>query len=142
MDHKQAREYGTTTGRKRRIGWFDSVLVRSAVSLNAMRWMALTKLDILDTLETIKIGIAYKLEGKVLHHVPAIAQDWAKIEPIYESMPGWKTSTRGITSYDDLPVQAKNYLKRIEEICQIPVSMISLGPERHETIVIKNPFET
>ena len=138
---QQAREFGTTTGRKRRMGWLDVVLLKKAVSLNGLQSIALTKLDILDTLKTIKIGVAYKLDGKRLDHLPEIAEDLAQVEPVYELLQGWESPTRDISSYEDLPAPAKDYIKRIETACQVPVSLISTGPERKNTIIIQNPFD-
>lgn len=140
LDHQQAREYGTTTGRKRRIGWFDSVLVKTGVQLNGLQSMAITKLDILDQLETIKICVAYQINGKRCHYLPSLAEDLNKIIPVYETVPGWKTSTRNAKAYPDLPGPAKNYLKKIETLCGIPISIISTGPERESTIILKDPF--
>lgn len=140
LDHQLAREYGTTTGRKRRIGWFDSVLAKTAVRLNGLDSFAITKLDILDELDTIKICVGYQINGMRHDHLPSLAEDLEKIMPIYETMPGWKQSTCGMTTYEQLPERAKDYLRRIESLCKIPISMISLGPERERTIIIDDLF--
>jgi adenylosuccinate synthase len=140
LDHDQAREYGTTTGRKRRIGWFDAVLVKTAICLNGLQSMALTKLDILDNLREIKICTGYHFHGKLQQHLPSIADDFALLEPVYETLPGWNTPTHQLTKYEDLPTNAKNYLKRIETLCGIPISLISVGPERENTIILKDLF--
>jgi len=140
LDHRHAREYGTTTGRKRRIGWFDAVLVKTAICLNGLQSIALTKLDVLDGLEMIKLCVGYKVNGKLQHHVPSLAEDFACIEPIYESMPGWKSPAQGLTKYEALPENAKHYLKRIETLCGIPISIISVGAERDNTIILKDLF--
>jgi adenylosuccinate synthase len=140
FDHRQAREYGTTTGRKRRIGWFDALLVKAAVKYNGLESMAITKLDILDELETIKICVGYQIEGKRYYHFPSLTEDLEKIDPIYEIMPGWKRAINNVSHYEDLPIEAKDYLKHIEGICGIPINMISVGPERHKTIILKDLF--
>lgn len=140
LNHQEAREFGTTTGRKRRIGWFDAVLAKTAVRLNGLQSLALTKLDILDNLSEIKICVAYSINGKTQTTFPPIAEDLALISPIYETLPGWKTTTTNIKSYEDLPKPAQDYLKKIETLCGIPISILSLGPERERTIIIKDPF--
>jgi|688.fasta_scaffold04059_8 adenylosuccinate synthase len=140
LDHHRAREYGTTTGRKRRIGWFDSVLVKTAVRLNGLQSMALTKLDVLDELKTIKICVAYQIDGKICRFLPSLAEDLCKIVPIYETVEGWQSSTCSIRNYNELPEQAKQYLKKIEALCGIPISMISIGPERDRTIILQDLF--
>lgn len=141
LDHKQAREFGTTTGRKRRIGWFDGVLAKTAVRLNGLQSMAVTKMDILDELETIKVCVGYQINGKRHDHLPSLAEDLESVSPIYETLPGWKKVTTEISSYDELPENAKNYLSFIEDICSIPISMISLGPQRDKTILLQDVFE-
>lgn len=140
LNHEMAREYGTTTGRKRRTGWFDAVLAKTAVRLNGLQSIALTKLDILDQLDTIKICVAYQFNGKRYDHILSNTEDLEKVLPIYETMPGWKTSTSDIEDYHQLPENAKNYLRKIEELCKVPISIISLGPERERTILLKDLF--
>lgn len=142
LDHQQAREYGTTTGRKRRIGWFDAVLARTAVRLNGIDSIALTKLDILDPLEKIKICVGYQIHGIRLDSMPCLTEDLEKIVPIYETVPGWKCSTSHIDKYCDLPENAKKYLSKIESLCGTAISMISLGPQRDKTIILKDVFLT
>jgi adenylosuccinate synthase len=142
LEHHQAREYGTTTGRKRRIGWFDAVLVKTAVRLNGLDSIALTKLDVLDELDEIKICVAYQLKESTLENFPSIAEDLEDVIPVYETIPGWKSSTAMVKHYDELPSAAKNYLSRIQELCRIPISMISTGPERESTLILRNVFKT
>lgn len=141
IDHEQAREYGTTTGRKRRVGWLDAVLLKKAVSLNGLQALALTKLDVLDPLDTIKICIAYRFHGRMQHHLPRLAQDCEWVEPVYEILSGWKTSTRECKEGAELPEKAKNYIRRIEMLCGVPVNLVSVGPKREETIILQHPFE-
>lgn len=129
-DHSASREVGTTTGRKRRIGWFDAFLLRHTICLNGADRLALTKLDILDSLDDIKICTGYK------HYktFPATVEELNRAQPIYEVLPGWKQSTRETSSYQDLPDLAKRYVKRIEEFCEVPVMLVSVGPEREKTL--------
>jgi adenylosuccinate synthase len=138
MDNAAAREIGTTTGRLRRMGWFDAVLVRFAVRLNGADSIALTKLDILDSLETLKICTGYRLHGAVLDSIPAVIEDLEAVEPIYETLPGWQVSTRDVTRFEELPINAKRYIQRISELVEAPVSLLSLGPERHRTIFLQH----
>lgn len=141
FEQTTAREIGTTTGRTRRVGWFDAVLGRTAVKYNGIQSLALTKLDILDDLETIKICTGYTIEGQKYQHLPSESDDFAKIIPTYITMPGWRTPTGKIKSFEALPSEAKNYIHKIEALCDAPISILSLGPERERTIVIRNPFE-
>lgn len=140
LDNYAAREFGTTTRRKRRIGWFDAVLAKAATRLNGFNSMAVTKLDVLDELETLKICLAYEIDGKRVESVPYLAEELERAIPIYETLPGWKTSTTSASKFDDLPVEAQNYIKRIESLTGAPVSMISVGPEREQTIQLHNIF--
>lgn len=140
IDHKKAREFGTTTGRKRRIGWFDSVLAKAAVKLNSLDSLALTKLDVLDSLEIIKICTGYLLDGEICGTLPCVAADLDKVSPIYEEMPGWKQPTHTARALKELPKAARTYLEKIEELCGIPFSIISVGPERNQTIMLKDIF--
>jgi adenylosuccinate synthase len=135
-DHTASREVGTTTGRKRRIGWFDAFLLKHTICLNGADTLALTKLDILDQLDEIKICTGYK-HCKVF---PATNEELSKAIPIYETHPGWKKSTRDVKIYDDLPSLAKAYVRRIEELCDVPVSLISVGPEREKTLWLDRFF--
>lgn len=139
-DHTAAREIGTTTGRKRRIGWFDACLVRFAASLSGLDSLALTKLDILDTLEEIKICTHYRLRGRLIDHPPAATEDLENVEPVYEVMPGWNCSTKEISSYQELPKEAKAYVERLCELVDVPLSILSLGPERERTLFIQEIF--
>jgi len=136
-EHSAARELGTTTGRKRRIGWLDTFLLRHTVCLNGADCLALMKLDILDHLDEIKICTGYKH----CRFFPATLDELREAEPIYETHPGWKKSTRGVEAYSDLPPEAKAYLRRIEELCGIPAAIISVGPEREKTLWLDRFFE-
>jgi adenylosuccinate synthase len=135
------REFGTVTGRKRRCGWFDAVLVRHALRASGVDGVALTKLDVLDGFDEIKICTGYKLRGEVIDFFPASAEDQAAIEPIYEAMPGWPETTAGARSWADLPASAVKYVRRVEELIRAPVTVLSTSPERDDTILMKNPFE-
>lgn len=137
-DHTTAREIGTTTGRKRRMGWFDACLVRHAVCLNGLDSLALTKLDVLDSLKEIKICTSYRLRGQYLDTPPYLVEDLENVEPIYEILPGWNRSTKEITSYEQLPKEADRYIKRICELVNTPISILSLGPQREKTLFIQN----
>lgn len=130
----RSQEIGTTTGRQRRIGWFDAVVVKRAVEINGLNSLALTKLDILDGLDTIHICTAYEIRGERRHEMPSNHEDLQLAKPLYETLPGWKESTQGITEEKDLPRAAKDYLHRIEALCETPVSLISTGPKRHQLI--------
>ena len=133
-------EYGAVTGRPRRCAWFDAVAARYAVRINGLNALALTKLDVLDGLESLKLCTGYRLNGKTVDIFPVGAEEAAACEPIYEEMPGWKDSTVGAKSMDALPVAARNYIKRIEELVGVPIDMVSTGPDREETIVLRHPF--
>jgi adenylosuccinate synthase len=134
----EGHEFGTVTGRNRRCGWFDAVLVKQAIELSSVKEIALTKLDVLDKLDKIQICIGYKIDGLDYDYLPSDISLWPKIMPIYEEMPGWQTSTVGIKSTNDLPIAAKNYIKKIENLCQVKANIISTGPERDQTIIIKD----
>lgn len=138
---RQGREFGTVTGRKRRCGWFDSVMVRQAVKLSGMHGIALTKLDVLDGLDEIKICVAYELDGKTIDYYPSSQIDQARVKPIYETVEGWKQSTYGARSWGGLPAQAVKYVRHIEELIEAPVSMLSTSPERDDTILVRDPFK-
>jgi adenylosuccinate synthase len=137
---EKGHEFGATTGRQRRCGWFDAALMRRSRQVNGLTSLCLTKLDVLDGLQEIKICTGYQYRGK--HHsvAPAGAEALAESEPIYESMPGWQDSTFGITDYEALPAAAKAYIARLEQLVEVPVDIISTGPDRAETIVLKNPY--
>lgn len=140
-DHQAAREIGVTTGRKRRMGWLDLCMLRHAVVLNGVDSLALMKLDVLDELETIKICVGYRCRGSALKHFPALTEDLQEIEPIYETLPGWKCSTSHVRFQKDLPELAKKYVRRIEEALDVPISLISVGPDREQTIWLDRLFE-
>lgn len=134
-------EFGTVTGRARRCGWFDAALLRRSVQINGVSGMCLTKLDVLDGLETLKLCTGYKLNGKQVDIFPVGAEEAAACEPIYEEMPGWTETTVGVKTLEGLPANARAYIKRIEELVGVPVDMISTGPDREETIVLRHPFK-
>ncbi len=134
-------EFGTVTGRARRCGWFDAALLKRSVQINGVSGMCLTKLDVLDGLDSLKLCTGYKLHGKQVDIFPVGAEDAAACEPIYEEMPGWKDATVGAKSLEALPAAARAYVKRIEELVGVPVDMVSTGPDREETIVLRHPFE-
>jgi adenylosuccinate synthase len=134
-------EYGATTGRPRRCGWLDIPALARSFQLNGVNGLCITKLDVLDGVEALQVGVGYNLGGERIDILPSGADASANCEPIYEEIPGWTQSTVGITRYDDLPVNARNYLKRIEQACGVPVDMISTGPDRDETIVRRHPFK-
>lgn len=137
---ERGREFGTVTGRKRRCGWFDAVLVRQSCAVSGVTGIALTKLDVLDGLEEIKICTGYRLRGEVMDHFPAHAADQAAVEPIYETIEGWAESTAGARSWAQLPAPAVKYIRRIEELIQCPVALVSTSPEREDTILVRDPF--
>jgi len=137
---ERGHEFGTVTGRARRCGWFDAVLVRQAVKQGGIRGMALTKLDVLDGFSTLKVCTAYQLEGQTLHHLPAGMSAQAAVRPIYEEVEGWQESTRGARSFADLPAQAVKYVKRLEELVEAPVALLSTSPDRDDTILVTDPF--
>jgi len=136
-----AREVGTTTGRDRRIGWFDAVLARASVTINGISSLAMTKLDILDPFEEIQICVSYKLHGKTYHTPPPEIRYWDDIEPEYETLPGWQCSTTNIRDIQKLPTNAQRYLERISELSGAPISFISLGPEREQTLIVNSPIK-
>lgn len=141
LNHEEAREVGTTTGRKRRLGWFDAVLVKRAIELNGVDSLAVTKLDVLDKLDEIKICTGYRSKDKIFKRPPASAELLEHVEPIYETHPGWKSSTRDIGTFEDLPKNARLYLERLEELCGSAISFVSTGPERHQTIKTGDIFK-
>ena len=138
---KRGREFGTNTGRPRRCGWFDAVLVRQVAKIAGIDGIALTKLDILDPLPEIKVCIGYELDGQRLDRLPAGTNQQARVKPIYETFQGWQASTEGKRSWAALPAQAIKYVKRIEELIECPVTLLSTSPEREDTILMKDPFE-
>lgn len=138
LAHQAAREIGTTTGRLRRMGWFDACLVRSSVHLNGIDSIALTKLDVLDSLKEIKIAIGYRFKGRSYSYPLPIAEEFEQVEPIYEVLPGWNSSTKEVKKETDLPQQARHYIERLCFLIGAPVSLLSFGPEREKTIFLKN----
>ncbi len=136
----RGHEFGTVTGRKRRCGWFDAVLVRQAAAVGGITGIALTKIDVLDGFEAVSICTGYKLRGETLDYFPAHAADQALVEPIYETMEGWQETTAGARSWADLPAQAIKYIRRIEELIRCPVTLVSTSPQRADTILVRDPF--
>ena len=138
---KIGKEFGTVTSRKRRCGWFDGVLVRQTIKVSGINGIALTKLDVLDELDEIKMCVAYELDGKKVDYLPAAVDDQLKVKPIYKSFKGWKSSTKGIKNFEKLPDNAKIYIKELEKFIETKVSSISTSPERNDTILIEDPFK-
>lgn len=138
---QRGQEFGATTGRKRRTGWFDAVALRRSRQINSLSGLCVTKLDVLDGLDTLLICTGYRYQGKTTDKPPAGAEAIADCEPIYDQMPGWQESTTGVRSYDDLPANAQRYLERIAELVGAPVDIVSTGPDRDETIVLRHPFD-
>ena len=134
---KKGHEFGTTTGRKRRCGWFDAVAVKRACELNSTSGLCITKLDVLDGMETLKICTAYEINGQEVNHFPSNADALEKAKPMYEELPGWSESTVGLTDYSKLPANAKKYLERISELTETPISIVSTGPDREETMILE-----
>ena len=137
---ERGHEFGTVTGRKRRVGWFDAVLVRQSCAISGVTGIALTKIDVLDGLEKVAICTGYRLQGKVYDYLPSHAADQAACEPIYEEMDGWHESTAGARSYAALPANAIKYIQRIQELIECPVALVSTSPERDDTILMRDPF--
>ena len=137
---QKGKEFGTVTSRKRRCGWFDGVLVRQTIKISGIDGIALTKLDVLDELDEIKICVAYQLDGKKIDYLPAAVDDQLKVTPIYKTFKGWKSSTKGIKNFKDLPINAKNYVSELGKFIETKISSISTSPERNDTILIEDPF--
>ena len=137
----KGHEFGSTTGRARRCGWFDAAALKRSIQINGVSGLCVTKLDVMDGMETVRICVGYNIDGQYSDILPVGAESLASCEPVYEDMPGWSNSTVGVKNYDDLPLQARKYLERIAQICEVPVDMVSTGPERDETIVLRHPFE-
>ncbi|WMQ74483.1 MAG: Adenylosuccinate synthetase [Sodalis sp.] len=138
----KGNEFGATTGRRRRTGWLDAVAVRRAVQINSLSGFCLTKLDVLDGLQEVKICTAYRLpDGRVVESTPLAAENWEGIDPIYETLPGWSESTFGVKQFDKLPEAARRYIKRVEEVIGVPVDIVSTGPERSEIMILRDPFD-
>lgn len=138
---EKGHEFGATTGRQRRCGWLDVVALRRSLEVNSVTGMCITKLDVLDGMETVKICVAYKLDGKEISVPPVGADLFEKCEPVLVEMPGWSESTVGIKSMDKLPQAARDYLIKVEQLCGVPIDIISTGPDREETIIRQHPFE-
>jgi len=137
---KRGAEFGTTTGRKRRCGWFDGVIGRYAVRINGLDCLAITKLDVLDALEEIKVCVAYEVDGQRCEDLPTNARQFARCRPVYETLPGWKRSTADCRTLDDLPTQALDYLKFLAELMEVPIAIVSLGASRDQTIIVEDPI--
>lgn len=137
----KGHEFGATTGRKRRCGWLDIVALKRSLAINSVTGLCITKLDVLDGMDTLKICVAYEFDGQRVEVPPAGADNFAKCKPVYIEMPGWKETTRTPDSFDELPENARNYLRKIEELCETPIHIISTGPDRDETLVLQHPFD-
>ncbi|MEJ2016653.1 MAG: adenylosuccinate synthetase, partial [Limibacillus sp.] len=137
---ERGREFGTVTGRQRRCGWFDAVMVRQAVKVGGIDGIAFTKLDVLDGLKEIKVCVGYELDGKRIDYLPAMPAEQAAVKPIYETLQGWQESTYGARSWGELPATAIKYVRRVEELIGAPVALLSTSPERDDTILVKDPF--
>ena len=138
---QRGQEFGATTGRPRRTGWFDAAALKRSIQLNGVSGLCITKLDVLDGVEAVKICIGYEIDGQLSDILPVGAEELSRCVPVYEELPGWKESTVGVKGYKGLPKAARDYLQRIEELCAVPVDLISTGPERDETIVMRHPFD-
>jgi len=138
---KRGKEFGTVTSRKRRCGWFDGVLVRQTIKISGINGIALTKLDVLDEFDEIKMCIHYELDGKKIDYLPTSSKDQFKVKPIYKTFPGWKTSTQGVRNINELPEKARNYITAVEDFIGAKISSISTSPEREDTILLENPFD-
>jgi len=133
-------EFGATTGRPRRCGWFDSMVIRYAVRVNGLSGIALTKLDVLSGFDTIKVCTGYTLNGKALETLPAALESFENCQPVYEELPGWKTDITEVKTFEGLPENARSYVMRLQELAGCPIVMVSVGPRRDQTIILKNPF--
>jgi len=138
---ERGHEFGATTGRPRRCGWFDAAALKRSIQLNGISGLCVTKLDVLDGVETLRVGVGYRMNGESRDILPFGAENLSECEPIYEDIPGWNESTLGITRFDDLPAAARQYLLRLEAICGVPIDIISTGPDREQTIVRRHPFK-
>jgi adenylosuccinate synthase len=139
---KNGAEFGATTGRKRRCGWLDTVVLRNSVRLNSLSGLAITKLDVLGGLESLKICTGYEYNGKILNDFPASLNVLSECKPVYETLPGWSENISEIRKIEELPENARNYLHRIEELTETGIQILSVGPGRDETMVISNPFKS
>jgi adenylosuccinate synthase len=138
---QRGQEFGATTGRPRRTGWFDAAALKRSIQLNGVSGLCITKLDVLDGVEAVKICVGYQVEGRMSDILPVGAEELERCVPVYEDLPGWQESTVGVKSYEGLPKAARAYLQRIEELCGVPVDLISTGPDREETIVMRHPYD-
>lgn len=136
------KEFGSVTGRARRCGWFDGAALKRSVQLNGISGLCITKLDVLDGLPTIQLGVGYRIDGQFTELLPYGAANVARAEPVFEELPGWSDSTVGVTEFDKLPANARQYLMRISEVCEVPIDMVSTGPDRDETILLRHPFKS
>ena len=136
------KEFGSVTGRARRCGWFDGAALKRSVQLNGISGLCITKLDVLDGLPKIQLGVGYRIDGQFTELLPYGAANVARAEPVFEELPGWSDSTVGITEFDKLPANARQYLMRISEVCEVPIDMVSTGPDREETILLRHPFKS
>jgi len=137
----RGNEFGSTTGRARRVGWFDAAALKRSIQLNGVSGLCVTKLDVLDGVETLRVAVGYRIDSELSDILPVGAEMLERCEPVYEDIPGWQQSTVGVRDFAQLPANARHYLKRIEEICAVPVDVISTGPDREETIVMRHPFD-
>ncbi len=137
---ERGREFGTVTGRRRRCGWFDAVLVRQAIKVSGIDGIALTKLDVLDGVERLKVCVGYRSGGEVVGRLPAATSARSGVEPVYEELEGWRESTRGARTWAELPATAIKYIRRIEELIEAPVALLSTSPERDDTSLVRDPF--
>jgi adenylosuccinate synthase len=140
MLRARGNEFGATTGRPRRCGWFDAAAMKRSIQINGVSGLCVTKLDVMDGMDEVQVCVGYKFDGKMCDLLPVGAEDTARCEPVYETLPGWKGSTVGVKEYGRLPAEARRYLERIESILGVPIDMISTGPDRDETIVRRHPF--
>ena len=136
------KEFGSVTGRARRCGWFDGAALKRSVQINGISGLCITKLDVLDGLPVIQLGVGYRIDGEFTELLPFGAADVARAEPVFEELPGWEGSTVGVTEFDKLPSNARQYLMRISEVCEVPIDMVSTGPDREETILLRHPFKS
>src|SRR5579885_2127344 len=134
-------EFGSVTGRRRRCGWFDSVALKRSIVHSSVSGLCITKLDVLDGLDTIRVAVGYRINGQVVAEPPLSIEGYAGLEPVYEELPGWRESTVGITDYASLPVNARKYLERLQALVEVPIDVISTGPDREQTIVLRHPFD-
>jgi len=136
----RGQEFGATTGRARRCGWFDAAALRRSIQINGVSGLCITKLDVLDGMEKVRLCTGYRIGGAPHEVLPLAAEDAARCEPVYEELPGWQESTVGLSAYDKLPARARAYLERLQSVCGVPMDMISTGADRNETIVLRHPF--